>query len=124
MKGGLEAVAQKKEKETKILPVELTNEQIKERGEALAKVTKELDDTSAEAKQSAAGYREQLGGLHAEATRLAHVIESGVEDQDVEVKTEKDYDRGTIETVRIDTGEVLLTEQMTEEERQQQLAMN
>lgn len=106
----------------KILPVKLTPDELRAKGEKLAELIGQAEVLKTEAKDKAKDYRETLEILSEETGHLASVVRAKAEDRDVECIVEKDFDRGVIETVRQDTMETVSTEPMSEQDRQDVMA--
>jgi hypothetical protein len=106
----------------KILPVKLTKDELREKGEKLAELIGQAEALKTEAKDRAKDYRDQLEILSEETGHLASIVRAKAEDRDVECRVEKNFDRGVVETFRNDTGETVSTETLTEEERQEAIA--
>ncbi len=100
------------------LPVVLTQDEIRHRGEALAaalsKIT-EIDSTLQVAKERAKGAKEPV---NKEIAKLTRQIRSRKEDRSVECITVKDFRQHCAETIRQDTGEVVRTRPLTAQEMQ------
>jgi hypothetical protein len=108
-------------KTTKKLPTQLSEEELRERGDALAE---SVEKTAALAEEKKAQDAEINGKikLSKEITRkLSRIIASKTEDRDVECDVVKDYKAGTVTTFRSDTGEQVDQRTLTAEERQEEL---
>jgi hypothetical protein len=108
-------------KTTKKLPVLLTEDELRERGDALAE---SVEKTAALAEEKKAQDAEINGKikLSKEITRkLSRIIASKTEDREVECEITKDFERGTVTVHRCDTGEVVETRAMSPEERQEEM---
>lgn len=62
-------------------------------------------------------HKAATGRLDAEAQKLAGLIRQGYELRDAECQVVYDYDAGLVNTVRLDTGEVVKFREMTESEK-------
>lgn len=100
------------------LPVQLSDEEVRLRGEELAAKRKEWEAVKAEAKAAAQAAKSQLDELDTDISELARVVRARTEWRDVEVIEQRDFDRGLVETIRTDTGEVVRSRAMTGGERQ------
>lgn len=107
--------------ETRVLPVRLTGDELLDRGASLAAVIQDIDSEERRQNDQKAQMKARLAELDARRTQLAIVIGRKEEDRDVEVQVFNDYDKGTVEVVRVDTGEAVSRRRMTDEERQQRL---
>ena len=108
-------------KTTKKLPVMLTEDEMRERGEALAE---SVETTAALTEEKKANDAEINGKIKTskEITRkLSRIIASKTEDREVECEITKDFERGVVTLHRCDTGEVVETRPMTPDERQEQM---
>jgi len=103
---------------TRTLPVLLTDRELLDRGEALALERFARNHCDADRKAAAAGFKEQLEVFEAEIDRLAGIVREKAEPRPVECKNVRDLDRGVIEVTRLDTGEIVESRVMTEQERQ------
>ncbi len=104
------------------LQVKLTPEEIKERGQQLASVTREkLAVLNAKADAMKA-YREQLQEFEDEQMRLARIIQWGEEKRHVSCMVNFHTPNVGMKTIyRADTGELVREESMAPEECQEQL---
>lgn len=103
---------------TRTLPVELTQAELLDRGEALALGRGSRNEWESDRKETAARYRERLDLLDAEIDRLAGIVREKAEPRPVECRSVRDIERGVVEVVRTDTGEIVESRVMTEMERQ------
>lgn len=99
------------------LPCVLTDAEIQERGEELAKTEAELVDHNTEAKRIRSDLKEQEAGFRSTIGRLTITINSRAEERPVEVEVRKLSER-LVEEVRLDTGEQITTRPATSEELQ------
>jgi len=107
--------------ETRSLPVKLHEDELRDRGDKLAAVIQDLNAEEDRQVDVKAQMKARLSELDAKKTQLAIVISRREEYRDVPVDVFADYAKQIVEAVRRDTGEVLTTRRMTEEERQQPL---
>lgn len=107
--------------EARFLPVKLDQDELRDRGDKLAAVIQDLNAEENRQVDMKAQMKARLSELDAKKTQLAIVISRREEDRDVQVDIFADYGRAVMEVVRRDTGEVLNSRRMTEEERQQAL---
>jgi hypothetical protein len=102
----------------RLLPVKLTDDELRARGQDLAAV---CDDIGAETDRADSVKQElkaRMTGLEARRSQLAALIRRGDELRDVEVLTLAHFASGTATVVRTDTGDVLLSRPLTDTERQ------
>jgi hypothetical protein len=107
--------------DTKWLPVHLTDDEVRARGERIVALMQERTEADADAKRQRDAHKARVSDLDKTMTHLAHEVRTRTEHRDVEVKEAFDHDRGLVETVRLDTGEVVETRPMTARERQKPL---
>ena len=106
---------------TRKLPVQLNDEEIADRGRAVAKAVEEraaLQEAKKEADADINGKIKEQGGI---IRTLSRVIATGTEEREIEVEVKKDNESRTVSVIREDTGEVVETRPMTAEELQQNL---
>lgn len=109
---------------TQLLPVKLTETEIKERGRKLAHLYEEIEIAEIGKAAAARASKDRIETLQAEAGAIARVIRSGQEDREVQVQEEKDYSEGVCRMKRLDTGEVVETRAMTPQELQRPLPID
>lgn len=108
-------------KTTRKLPVQLTEEEIQQRSQALAGNLKKTDVLKEEKKASTSEFKARIDACNDITKKLAEIITSGKEDRDVECEMIKDFKRNTVTITRTDTGEVVDERPMTEDERQEKM---
>jgi hypothetical protein len=106
------------EKETRHLSFVLTEDEARERGRELAKVTQAYDEKDAEKKESAKKFKDELEDLDKERCRLQRVLLSGTEDRPVECTWSVDHARGVMRLIRDDNDLCIESRPMTDDERQ------
>jgi hypothetical protein len=106
---------------TKQLHVRLTEEEVKAKGEELARTVAEKSKLDHEKKKIVGDYNGQIKTLENKIFTLATVVETGKELRDVPVKKELDAKRNICRIIRTDTFELVETRPMTPEERQTEL---
>jgi hypothetical protein len=111
--------------QTMMLPVALTHEEVFVRSQELSAAVSEGEKKSAEletfVEQSKATKKRletEVEVLSLRVRHLATVVRSAREDRPVEIRRDYDYVAGKVETVRLDTGEIVGTRGLTDEERQ------
>lgn len=107
-----------------ILPVQLSVHEILSRGERLAALFELLEQLKSDRSDDMQQWKKRIDDKQAEAHRLAIIITTGYEDRPVSTCTTFDYKRLTVTKTRTDTGEILDSRPMTEEERQRELPLN
>lgn len=103
---------------TRILPVKLTSREVVERGQLAAQVIHKIDEVEREKKRVTADAKEQTDRLESELRRLSYIVEREEEDRTVECFWRFDFMKNEKNLLRDDTGEVVETKAMTDEERQ------
>jgi hypothetical protein len=106
---------------TRLLPVQLNEEEIKVKGEELAKTTEAHRDLEAEKKRSAAGYTQAMKDSTKKMLELAKIVNTGKEDRQVPVRKDFNPGRNLCSIYRTDTNELVEARSMTEEEYQKEL---
>jgi hypothetical protein len=107
---------------TEFLPVEFTQDELDEKREQLSSTVLKYDDVEDEKKRIAKGYTEQLQGLRGDMRRLSKDIRRKNENRTVDcVARFHDPTPGMKTIVRLDTGEVVRTEGMSHDERQENM---
>lgn len=107
--------------ETRVLPVKLNNDELRERGDSLAQVIQDLNTEERRQVDIKAQMKARLSELEARQTQLAITISRREEERDVTVDIYHDFERLKVETVRRDTGETIHRREMTQDELQRQL---
>lgn len=103
------------------LPVQLTTDELLERGKVLATATIKLRELDSQKKEMAKQLKGQMDVIDAEIHNLEQQVESGTEPRQVDCEISWDYQNGTIRTMRLDTHEIISERDMTLEERQLEL---
>jgi hypothetical protein len=96
-------------KETRKLPVTLTEAELTERRDALAARDQERVKIEIEKKAASRGFRERLKPVVEDITRISSEIISRTEVRDVECEVRDSLVNGQVEVVRLDTFEVIDT---------------
>lgn len=102
---------------TQNLPVHLTTDELLTRAEGLAKAITERDVHVAAAKAAASSAKAKTDLLEKEVSRLATIVKERREDRPVDVTDIRNWERRTIDTIRLDTGEVVGYRSMTAAEK-------
>lgn len=106
---------------TMSLPVRLTDLELLAKAKELAAKLAESDDVESRKKLAVAECKAKADRLGDEISDLAQTLRTGKEAREVEVQETRDNLARTIETVRIDTGEVVSSRAMTIHELQRPL---
>jgi hypothetical protein len=107
------------EVEQRELSVELTEAELRERGDRMAEAELQIETLKGERRELNAAIKAQVD-LRA---KLAHTIDSGVEARDVRCKWIEDFDKNCWRLVRQDNGATVDTRAMTAADRQGQLGL-
>lgn len=106
---------------TQSLPVRLTTDELLLRSDELAKAVRERDDAERAMKSAQATAKRKIDLLDLDITRLADIVRDRQEDRPVEVREFKNWVRLTMDTVRLDTGEIVGSRSMSRSERNDEL---
>ncbi len=109
---------------TERLSCKLTDTEIRERGEQLADLRKQIAEVEATKKNTAENFKSQIITLVTRADDVTEEINTKSEVRDVEVTEEKDYDKKQAYTIRLDTGESVRTRALTPQELQRPLLLD
>lgn len=89
------------------IPVDLTPAELARMKDDLAIAAVELEELTDEARESAARFREERKELKGKVRNLARTIKHGKVPRPIECRRVLDPEARTVETVRVDTGEVV-----------------
>lgn len=100
------------------LRCELTDDEVADRAQDLATLTVELD--AAESEKAAVSKRlgARVAELREKLNGKARIVRERAEWRDVDVRDVPDYERGVMESIRLDTGVRVRVRALTPEERQ------
>jgi hypothetical protein len=110
--------------EKKLLPCVLTEYEVTERGRLLSGVVKDLEEIQEEKKQANARFKARIDSVTNEVQRLATVVKSGIESRMITVSNRLNAKDKTVESIRMDTGEVIYVRPATAHELQIELFDN
>ena len=110
-------------KVVKELRCKLTDEELLERGQALARALEQRQKREADGKAFAANVKSDIEQYKKEGLRLTSHIAEKSEWRKVECDEVHDFEAGTVSVVRLDTGEVVSERRMWDEERQEDLPL-
>jgi hypothetical protein len=108
-------------KETRKLPVRLTDEEVLETSRKAAAIDNEirdLENREERLKGDATAAKKQAESLERDRRELQIIVRQGSEDREVEVVTEANMRTGIAREIRTDTREVIRERPLTVEERQ------
>ncbi len=108
---------------TELLAVDLTTEELLDRGQRLAQQHQLLREHEDHAEQVKKNLKSQEAAIVAERSRLSGIVQQKKEPRDVMVERWARYDDGVVEDVRMDTGEVFRSRRMEQHERQATLPL-
>lgn len=100
------------------LPFDLTDDEIRERGQEQAKLLAEKADVEVERKEKAKAFKDAIEELDEKIGRLVGVIQTGRELRPVSCEWVPDNARALMNLVRLDFGTVVQSRPMTEAEKQ------
>lgn len=110
------------------LPIKLDEMQIAAKARVLAKIALkaaglevEIEDVRSVAREQIKSLREDLIAMRKELSNLARAIRKAEEIVPVKVEARVAEDNSRVDVVRLDTGEVVETRALTEEDRQMQI---
>jgi hypothetical protein len=106
------------------LPVELTEAELLARAREWAEAEDELQRVAATLAAAKAEAKARTAELSERVTELQRQIRTGKERRDVVCYHRTDHRRGCVETIRMDTAEVVSTRALRPEERQSKLALH
>ena len=106
---------------TELLDCTLTDEEILRYGKELADTIQSVEEEQARQE----GVKQEMKGrlliLQGKVTELSGKVNRGREMRPVKVQTVRDYGKSLFEKIRTDTGEVLVSRTLREDERQASL---
>lgn len=105
------------------LPVKLTDTELLDRGQKLAKIQSDLAEHYANEESIKKQLKSKEAALEAERSKLAGAIRSKAEPRDVRVEEWARFKSGVIEHIRMDTGEVIFSRDLMPSERQTTLPL-
>jgi hypothetical protein len=98
------------------LPVKLTEQEILNKADMLAKSLRERDSLDEKRKSQAKTAKDEIDRADLEISKLARTVESGFEDRPIECRWERDDARSAMNLIRLDTGELVSSRSMTSAE--------
>lgn len=104
------------EKDARMLPVRLSEEEVHQRSRTLARMTIERDEIEEEKKASAKVFTDRLKEYDSQIHDLADAVNTSKEKRLVGIQEQHDKRRFCVDTVRIDTMETIDTRAMTADE--------
>ena len=104
-------------KEWRFLPVALTNDEVRARGEQLADTVYRRRALEADQAAEKKAMKDELDGLAVEIEALATTVNDRREIRSVEVQIRANLTLGMAEEVRTDTGEITTTRPLDEKDK-------
>ena len=104
--------------ETRRLACELAEHEVANRAIKMARLVEEIKKRRAKLKADVEEAREEIRLLQGDVERLAKEVRERAEERDVSVDVRHDDTRFSVETYRLDTGQVIDSRPMTEDERE------
>lgn len=103
------------------LSCHLTREEVEQRADESARLVERRDHFEAELKSAQKSGKAQLSEMDAELRRVSTEVRDKATVRLVDCDRVQDWDAGTVTEVRRDTGEVISSRKMTDEEKQREL---
>ena len=108
---------------TKALPVKLTDVEVLQYGRDVARAHSERERIKDELDSVKADYKGKIMEQDATIGKLTPRIHSGIETRDVECVEVKNWTKATVQITRTDTGEVIESRPMREDEKAMELSL-
>jgi hypothetical protein len=102
---------------TMSLPVPLSEQELIIKGNDLSVLVQELDSIEVRKKTANSGFKDEIDSTSGRIASLAKIVREKKEYREVEVTEIKNMDRMTMDTVRLDTGEVVSYRELKGHER-------
>jgi len=99
------------------LPVKLSEQELIIKGNELSVHIQDLDVVELQKKTANSGFKDEIDKLTEKISGLAKIVREKKEYREVEVADQKNMDRMTMDTVRLDTGEVVSYRELKGHER-------
>jgi len=111
----------KKFKETRTLKVLLTDQEVLDFADQLARAVDETNRLEEEKKSLSDSFKAKITESEAKIQKLTNYVRNRYDYRPVDCEQTMDNNEGTASTVRLDTGETIEERQLTYEERQGKL---
>ena len=108
-------------KDVMTLQVPLTTEEIAVRAKELSETLEKKSDIESSMKFAATSFKKEIAGLDEKLKALCQMVSSGKEYRQVDVIDRPNYERGLMETFRLDTGEIVKYRELKESEKTKSL---
>lgn len=102
---------------TMSLPVRLTEQELIIKGNELSVCVQELAETEMQKKTALSGFKDEIDKTSELIERLAKIVREKKEYREVEVTDRRNEERMTMDTIRLDTGEVVSYRELKGHER-------
>lgn len=114
-------IESKREIKKEYLKCVLSHNELLEYGNGLARLHAEANELKEQAKSVASDFKAKIDAAGSEAGIFARAIQNGFEYRDVECEVDRDFETKKVYTTRLDTGEIIKSRDMTQEEMQGRL---
>lgn len=108
-------------KVTKSLPCKLTEEEVLKYGREMARALSERDRIQSELDGIKSEYKAKISEQTALIEKFSVRVHSGIESRDVECEETKNWTKINVEVKRLDTGSVIESRPMREDEKQMEM---
>jgi hypothetical protein len=99
------------------LPVKLSEQELIIKGNELSVHIQELDVVELQKKSANSAFKDEIDKLTEQVSRLAKIVREKKEYREVEVTDRKNLERMTMDTIRLDTREVVSYRELKGHER-------
>jgi hypothetical protein len=99
------------------LPVKLTEQELIIKGNELSVGVQELAEVELRKKTAMSGFKDEIDSTSERIERLAKIVREGKEYREVEVTDRRNEDRMTMDTIRLDNGEIVSYRELKGHER-------
>lgn len=106
---------------TRLLLTELTPDEKVARGEEMGNLIAEIESLQEQLKAASGGIKAKITDAKKKERRLGHILATGKEEREVQVKTVKDWEHKEVTLIRLDTGAEVERRTMTASEAQADL---
>lgn len=106
---------------TKIIPTELTPDQVVPHASHMSVLLREGRELAAEEKAARARFKARREKIDEDLEKVGGIVERGIEERGVEVEVHASYGDGKAREIRTDTGAVMSTRALSDAERQEHL---
>ena len=111
-----------KRKVTKPLPVKLTDREILQYGKDMVRAMADTERIETEFDSVKKDYKAKIAEQQAVVDKFSPRIHSGIETRDIECVEIKNWTNGTVRVNRMDTGEIIESRPMREDEKQMEMS--